>query len=139
MSSVDAEKGTTTGRTRRLGYLDLPQIRRAQMVNGTKDNQDMALTKLDWVPRFGNEVKICIAYKINGETNYYAPGSADDLERSMPIYETLPTWQEDISEARHFEDLPVNAQHYVEFIENMTEIHISIIGVGPRRDQVILR
>src|SRR5664279_3452287 len=67
MTTIDAEKGTTTGRVRRLGHLDLPQIRRSQMVNGVDGKQDMALTKLDWIDRYGDEVKICVAYELNGE------------------------------------------------------------------------
>lgn len=134
--SIDAECGTTTGRTRRLGYLDLPQIRRAQMVNGT---DEMALTKLDWVPRFGKEVPICVAYERKGKELDVAPDAAYKLKQSTPIYETLPTWQEDIQEVREFKDLPQEAQDYVDFIEEELDIPISMIGVGPARDEVIQR
>lgn len=135
--SVDAERGTTTGRTRRLGYLDLPQIRRAQMVNGT---DKMALTKLDWIPRFGEEVPICVAYERKGKELDVAPDAAYKLEQSTSLYyETLPTWPEDIRDTRHFEDLPQEAQNYISFIENELNIGIDMIGVGPARDQVIVR
>jgi adenylosuccinate synthase len=139
MDATDAERGTTTGRLRRLGYLDLPQLRRAQMINGNEKDQDMALTKLDWVSRFGSEVKICTAYIRKGKKIDIAPDAAYKLEQSMPIYVELPNWQEDISDVRKFADLPFNAQQYVEFIEKNTGIHISKIGVGQRRDQVIVR
>lgn len=139
MSKIDAEKGTTTGRLRRLGYLDLPQIRRAQMVNAEKENQEMALSKLDWLPRFGSVVKVCVAYERKGKTYEIAPDSAYKLEQCQPIYEELPTWKEDIQQVRKFSNLPDNAQDYVEFIEEQTEIPINMIGVGPQRDQVIVR
>ncbi|MDL2363603.1 MAG: adenylosuccinate synthase [Patescibacteria group bacterium] len=136
MSTIDAEKGTTTGRVRRLGYLDLPQIRRAQMVNGT---HDVALSKLDWFPRYGDDAPICVAYEFDGVTTDIAPGSADELLRCKPVFETLPTWEEDIQGVRNFSDLPENAQKAVEFIEDRTNVPISMIGVGPNREQVIIR
>ncbi|MEP7204752.1 MAG: adenylosuccinate synthase [Candidatus Saccharibacteria bacterium] len=139
MSTIDAEKGTTTGRIRRLGYLDLPQIRRAQMVNGESDKQSMALSKLDWISRFGDEIKICVAYQRDGKTLEIAPDAAYKLEQSKPVYVTLPLWKEDIQEIRRFSDLPLNAQKFVEFIEQRTGVPITMIGVGPIRDQVILR
>lgn len=136
MTTVDAEVGTTTGRIRRLGYLDLPQLRRAQIVNGA---HDMALSKLDWVPRNGKQVQICVAYKLDGKLINVAPASARELTKCQPVYENLDTWEEDIQGVREFADLPVNAQKYVEFIEKQTAIPITMIGVGPQRDQVILR
>ena len=139
MGTIDAEKGTTTGRIRRLGYMDLPQIRRAQMVNGEEDKQVMALTKLDWVHRFGERIPICVAYERDGKHLEIAPDAAYKLEQSTPIYEYLPNWEEDISEVRDFDKLPANAQNYVTFIEQKTGVHIAMIGVGPRRDQVIIR
>lgn len=136
MTTVDAEYGTTTGRKRRLGYLDLPQIRRANMVNGV---DTMILSKVDWVPRYGNEIKICVAYEKDGQTLQIATDSAIEIERSMPVYETLPNWTEDIQGVRSFSDLPQAAQDYIEFIEDKTGVPISIIGVGPDPDQIIIR
>jgi adenylosuccinate synthase len=139
MGTIDAEKGTTTGRIRRLGYMDLPQIRRAQMVNGEESKQVMALSKLDWVRRFGDQIPICVAYSYAGKTLEIAPDAAYKLEQSTPVYEYLSNWHEDISEIRDFAMLPVNAQNYITFIEEKTGVHIAMIGVGPRRDQVIIR
>jgi adenylosuccinate synthase len=139
MHMIDAEKGTTTGRIRRLGYFDLPQIKRALMVNGEDKNLTMALSKLDWVQRFGDKIPICVAYERKGKTLEIAPDAAYKLEQSKPIYEYLPNWTEDIREVRKFEDLPSNAQSYIKFIEGKTGIKISMIGVGPQRDQVIIR
>lgn len=136
MNAVDAERGTTTGRTRRLGHLDLPQIRRSQMVNGT---HEMALTKLDWVTRYGSTILICVAYERKGSIIEIAPDAAYKLEQSSPIYEELPGWEEDIQDIRKFEDLPANAQNYIRFLEEQTRVPITMIGVGPQRDQVIAR
>lgn len=136
MSTVDAETGTTTGRVRRLGYLDIAGIRRANMVNGTTA---LALTKLDWVPRYGEQIKVCTAYRYRDETLEMAPDSAWALEKCEPVYEELPSWSEDITEVREFADLPQAAQDYVSAIERWTGLPVTYIGVGPRRDQVIIR
>lgn len=136
MTTVDAEYGTTTGRIRRLGYLDLPQIRRANMINGTTS---MILSKVDWVSRFGNEIKVCVAYERDGKKSTVAPDSAFAIEASTPIYESLPNWTEDIQGIRVFSDLPQAAQNYIEFIEKQTSTPISILGVGPDPDQIIIR
>lgn len=135
-TTVDAEYGTTTGRMRRLGYLDLPQIRRSNMVNGTSE---MILSKLDWVPRFGKQVLICVAYERKGRTLEVAPDSAQKLTESRPIYESLQTWDGSIQHVREFSDLPNEAQRYIEFIESRANTPISMIGVGPNPDQVIIR
>jgi adenylosuccinate synthase len=139
MNTIDAEKGTTTGRIRRLGYFDLPQVRRALMVNGESEKLAMALSKLDWVQRFGDKIPICVAYQRKGKTLEIAPDAAYKLEQSKPIYEYLPNWTEDIRDIRKFEDLPKNAQDYIKFIEGKTGVQIKMIGVGPQRDQVIIR
>ncbi|QQS19453.1 adenylosuccinate synthase [Candidatus Saccharibacteria bacterium] len=136
MSTIDAEKGTTTGRVRRLGYLDITGIRRANMINGTTE---LAITKLDWVPRYGSKIKVCKAYKYRGETLSMAPDSAWALEKCEPVYEELSAWDEDITEVRNFSDLPEAAQKYVKAIEKWTGLPVTYIGVGPRRDQVIIR
>lgn len=134
LTTIDAERGTTTGRTRRLGYLDLPAIRRSQMVNGT---DEMAITKLDWIPRFGDQLKVCVAYERKGRTLDIAPDAAYKLEQSTPIYEQLENWDEDIQGVRKFADLPRAAKNFVRFVENETGVPIKTIGVGPKRDQVI--
>ncbi len=136
LNQVDSETGTTTGRVRRLGHLDLAAIKRAQMINGTTE---MALTKLDWVPRFGREVLVCTGYQRKGKLLEVSPDAAYKIEQSDPVYEKLPTWEEDVSGVRNFSDLPKKAKDYIEFIEGQTEVPISMIGVGPRRDQVIVR
>jgi len=139
MDTIDAEKGTTTGRVRRLGNMDISQIRRAQMVNGEENKQTMALSKLDWVQRFGERIPICVAYERKNKILKIAPDAAYKLDQSTPIYEYLPNWNEDIRDVRQFDELPKNAQDYIKFIEEQTGIPISMIGVGPQRDQVIIR
>ncbi len=136
MTTVDAEYGTTTGRKRRLGYLDLPQIRRANMINGV---DEIILSKVDWVPRYGDTIKICVAYEKDGQRLEIAPDSAIAIGDSTPIYETLPNWTENIQSVRSFDDLPKAAQNYIEFIEKNLGVPISIIGVGPDPDQIIIR
>ena len=136
MTTVDAEIGTTTGRVRRLGHLDLALIKRSQMINGSSE---MALTKLDWVRRYGESVLICVGYKRKEKHLTVAPDAAYKMEQSKPIYVALPTWKEDISEIRDFSSLPKEAKDYIELIEGYTGIPISMIGVGPKRDQVIIR
>ena len=136
MTTVDAEIGTTTGRVRRLGHLDLALIKRSQMINGSSE---MALTKLDWVRRYGESVLICVGYKRKDKLLSVAPDAAYKMEQSTPIYVSLPTWKEDISELRNFSSLPEEAKDYIELIEGYTGIPISMIGVGPKRDQVIIR
>jgi adenylosuccinate synthase len=136
MSAVDAERGTTTGRTRRLGFLDLPAIKRSQMINGT---DEMALTKLDWVPRFGKTIPVCVAYERKGKTLEIAPDAAYKLDQSTPVYQELANWDEDVSHARRYKDLPRTAKKYIDFIEEQTQTPITFIGVGPERDQVVIR
>lgn len=135
-TTVDAEYGTTTGRERRLGYLDLPQIRRANMINGTTE---LIISKLDWVPRFGEQVLICVDYDRKGKTLEISPDSARKLDQSTPNYEALPTWTENIQAIRSFDALPPEAQKYIEFIEKQTQVPVTMIGVGPNPDQIIIR
>ncbi len=141
MESVDAERGTTTGRTRRLGYLDLPQLRRSHLVNGTDLDGigEMALTKLDWVQRFGKVIPICVEYERKGKILKVAPAAAYQLDQSVPIYEEVEGWEDNIQNIRQFDDLPAQAQSYIQFIEEQTGVPITMIGVGPDREQVIIR
>jgi adenylosuccinate synthase len=128
--AVDAEFGTTTGRARRMGHLDLPQIKRAITINGV---HEIALTKVDCIPRYGNDISICTSYKDRS----VAPATADELQNVEPIYTHLPSWAEDISSIRDFSNLPTKAQDYIEFIEQELATPITRIGVGPNRTQVV--
>lgn len=132
----DAERGTKTGRWRRLGFFDLAALRRAQMVNGSTE---LALTKLDWVPRYGDTIPVCTGYERKGKQLEVSPDAAYKLRQSSPILTELPNWTEDVSGVRKFRDLPKEAQGYINFLEDQTEVPITMIGVGQRRDQVIIR
>ena len=133
---IDGEYGASTGRVRRVGYLDLPEIRHAILVNGMTE---LALNKLDCVPRYGSEVPVAVAYNLDGHPIQTSPTTVDKLERCEPVYEGLDTWTEDISGARIFSDLPTTAQRYVGRLEELLGVEISHIGVGPHADQVIKR
>ncbi|HEY4963609.1 MAG TPA: adenylosuccinate synthetase [Candidatus Saccharimonadales bacterium] len=135
-SAVDGERGTTTGRDRRLGHLDLPLIRRSNLVNGP---DEIILTKLDWVQRFGPVIDVCVEYERKGKILEDAPDSARKLDQSRPIYVTLPGWEEDITGARSFSDLPKAAQYYVDFLEYELRTPITMIGVGAQPDEYIDR
>lgn len=134
--AVDSEYGATTGRERQVGYLDIPELRKAVLVNGVTE---LAITKLDVVPKTGKTVPIATAYTYKQQQLEMAPSSAQRLERCKPVYEHLPTWQEDISSVRTFHGLPKQAQDFVRFLEKMLGIPVTMIGVGPLREQVILR
>lgn len=137
-NTIDAERGTTTGRTRRLGWLDLPQLRRAQMINGTTEE---VITKFDWLTeeRYGDELKICVAYIRKGKTLTIAPDAGYKLEQCEPVYETFKSLRKDISKITNFQDLPQEGKKIIEFLDQETTAPITRLGVGPARDQVIIR
>ncbi|GAB3131377.1 adenylosuccinate synthase [Tsukamurella serpentis] len=129
------EVGVTTGRARRCGWFDAVIARYATRVNGITD---YFLTKLDVLSSIEN-VPICVAYEIDGVRYDEMPPNQSDFHHAKPIFETMPGWWEDISGCRTFEDLPKNAQDYVLRLEELSGAHISCIGVGPGRDETIVR
>ena len=129
------EFGTTTGRPRRTGWFDAPIARYAQRINGVTD---FVLTKLDVLTGL-ERIPVCVAYEIDGRRVDEVPVSQSDFHHAVPIYEEFPGWSEDITGARSFEDLPKAAQEYVLALEEMSRASISVIGVGPARDGVIVR
>jgi adenylosuccinate synthase len=129
------EFGTTTGRPRRVGWYDAPITRYATRVNGLTD---LVLTKLDILTGL-EQVPVCVAYEVNGERFDEMPVNQTDFHHAKPVLEYFPGWSEDISGARSFDDLPKNAQDYVLALEEMSGTRISVIGVGPSRDAVIVR
>lgn len=129
------EFGTTTGRPRRTGWYDAPITRYTARINGVTD---FVLTKLDILTGL-KEIPVCVAYEIDGVRVDEVPVSQTDFHHAKPIYETFPGWDEDISTARSFEDLPKNAQDYVLALEAISGSRISVIGVGPARDAIIVR
>ena len=129
------EFGTTTGRPRRVGWYDAPITRYATRINGITD---LVLTKLDILTGL-EQIPVCVAYEVDGERLADVPPSQSDFHHAKPVYEYFPGWTEDISAARTFEELPVAAQEYVLALEEMSGTNISVIGVGPARDAVIVR
>jgi len=135
LRKAGGEVGVTTGRPRRCGWFDAVIGRYAVRVNGITD---YFLTKLDVLSGL-DRVPICVAYKVNGETVHDMPMTQTDVHHAVPVYEELPGWWEDISECRTFEELPANAKAYVERLEELSGARFSAIGVGPGRDQTIVR
>ncbi|MEL0237135.1 MAG: adenylosuccinate synthase [Aquiluna sp.] len=129
------EVGTTTGRERRCGWFDAPIARYATRVNGLTD---IFLTKLDVLTGI-KEIPVCVAYEVDGQRVEEIPVSQTDFHHAKPIYENFPGWDEDITGARTFEDLPKNAQDYVLALEKMSGTRISAIGVGQDRNATIVR
>lgn len=129
------EYGTTTGRPRRCGWLDLVALRYAVRLNGT---DAIALTLLDVLAGL-DELPVCTEYMVDGRRTTHFPPDAYELERVEPVYQRLPGFEGDLSGARRFEDLPSNAQKYVEFIESFVGAPIRLVGVGPDREQTIIR
>ena len=128
------EFGTTTGRPRRCGWYDAPVARYAARINGVTD---FVLTKLDVLTGF-ERIPVCVAYEVDGKRVEEMPVNQTDFHHAKPIYENFPGWSEDISAARTFADLPKNAQDYVLAIEGMSGARFSAIGVGPKRDEIIV-
>jgi adenylosuccinate synthase len=131
---IGGEVGVTTGRNRRCGWFDAPIARYATRVNGLTD---FFLTKLDVLTGW-EKIPVCVAYEIDGKRIEEVPASQSDFHHAKPIYEYLDGWTEDISNCKKFEELPVNAQKYVKYLEQISGAPMSAIGVGPGRDQTIV-
>jgi adenylosuccinate synthase len=129
------EFGTTTGRPRRTGWYDAPIARYTARINGVTD---FVLTKLDVLTGLAT-IPVCVAYEVDGVRHEEVPVSQSDFHHATPVYEELPGWTEDITGARSFEDLPKNARDYVLALESMSGARISAIGVGPGRDEIVVR
>jgi adenylosuccinate synthase len=138
LCQIGGEYGVTTGRKRRTGWFDAVIARYATDVNSLTD---MALTKLDVLSAF-DKIKVCVAYKADGKTYDYFPMQQSVLypKHVEPVYEELPGWYgQDITGCRSFEELPANAQRYVTYLEELCGVPMSIVAVGPDRDQTIFR
>jgi adenylosuccinate synthase len=128
------EYGTTTGRPRRCGWFDAVIGRYAARVNGVTD---FVLTKMDVLTGL-DTVPVCVAYDVDGVRHDEMPMSQTDFHHAVPIYEELPGWWEDISAARTVDDLPANARTYVRRVEELVGRQISVVGVGPGRDESVV-
>jgi len=134
LRSIGGEFGTTTGRSRRTGWYDALIARYAVRINGLTD---FFLTKLDVLTGW-EKIPVCVAYEIDGKRVEELPASQSEFHRAKPIYEYLPGWSEDISQARSMKELPENARAYVKFLEEVSGAPMSAIGVGPGRDQTVV-
>jgi adenylosuccinate synthase len=135
LRKTGSEYGVTTGRPRRCGWFDAVIGRYARRVNGVTD---FVITKLDVLSGL-EKVPVCVAYDVDGVRHDEMPMTQSDFHHARPIFSELPGWWEDISAARTFDDLPVNAQRYILALEEMVGQRISAIGVGPGRDAIIAR
>ena len=132
---VGAEYGTTTGRERRAGWFDGLIARFAVQVNGLTD---LVITKLDVLSHL-DSIKVCVAYEYEGTRYNDLPAHQTAFHHAKPIYEELPGWKTDITGCRTFEELPKNAQDYIAYIEDLAEVPVAMIAVGPSREQTIMR
>ncbi|MFS0656490.1 adenylosuccinate synthase [Bacillus sp. 179-C3.3 HS] len=128
---VGREYGTTTGRPRRVGWFDSVVVRHARRVSGITD---LSLNSIDVLTGI-ETLKICVAYKLNGEITEEFPASLNELAKCEPVYEEMPGWTEDITGVKNLSELPANARHYLERISQLTGIPLSIFSVGPDRSQ----
>jgi adenylosuccinate synthase len=127
------EFGTNTGRQRRVGWFDAVMARQARRLNSLTS---LALTKLDVLDTV-DEIKVCVAYEADGMRYDYPPYHQSVLHDVTPIYETLPGWTTDITEASSFSDLPAAARNYVRFLEDTVGVAITVVGIGPGREQFV--
>ena len=131
------EYGTTTGRPRRVGWLDLVQVRQAVRVNGLTE---IALTKLDVLSGF-ESIKVCVSYDVNGENILEMPASLSQYRLARPVYESLPGWDNlpDKIWEKGFGALPETLKEYIKFVEDQIDCPVKLISVGPQRHETILR
>ena len=134
MRELGAEYGTTTGRERRCGWLDLVGLRFAVRVNGLTS---LAVTKLDVLSAF-SELPVCVRYRLpDGTETDEFPAHQSDFHHAEPVYETLPGWEEPLDDVETLDGLPAAARDYVAFIEDSLGVEICMVGTGPDRERVL--
>ena len=133
LRELGGEFGATTGRPRRCGWFDAVVVRYAARVNGLSG---LAVTKLDVLDTLP-EVRLAVAYEVDGERLDEVPADLDALARARPIYETLPGWQRPTAQARRWTELPPAAQAYLRRVEELTGVPLWFVSVGSRRDQML--
>jgi adenylosuccinate synthase len=129
------EFGTVTGRPRRCGWFDAVAVRYARKLNGVKL---LALTKLDVLDELG-EIRVCVAYKVDGKTTRELPSRLDRLSRAEPVFETLPGWKKKTIGILEEGALPKEARAYIDFLEQEVGAEVGLISTGPRREETLLR
>ena len=134
MRELGHEYGTTTGRERRCGWLDLVGLRFAARVNGMTS---LALTKLDVLSAF-DEIPVCTRYRLpDGTETDEFPAHQSDFHHAEPVYESLPGWRAALDGAESLADLPDAARGYVRFVEEELGVEVSLISVGAERERVV--
>ena len=128
------EFGTTTGRPRRIGWLDAVVLNHSKRVSGLSY---LAITLLDVLSGL-DKIKIVTAYQYNGEIINHIPADIEEIEKCKPIYKEVDGWQEDITQVKSFHELPLNAQRYLNLIEKLVGLKVAIFSVGPDREQTII-
>ena len=134
LQECGVEFGSTTGRPRRCGWLDMVVLKEAVRLNGLTG---LAITKLDVLSTL-NPVRLCVAYELNGKRRDTMPAMLPELERCRPVFEDLPGWTEDLRSMRQWQDLPATTQTYLKRIETLAGVPIQLISVGPDREETIL-
>ena len=134
LCDIGAEFGTTTGRRRRCGWFDAVIGRYAVRINGL---DCLAITKLDVLDSL-EEIKVCVAYDVDGTRTLDFPSSSRQFARCQPIYETLPGWQQSTADCRTLEDLPSQALDYLKFLAELMDVPIALVSLGASRDQTII-
>jgi adenylosuccinate synthase len=134
MSTVGAEKGVTTGRSRRCGWFDAALLKRSAQVNGLSG---LCITKLDVLDGL-SELLLCTGYELDGEKIDLLPMGAEDIARCKPIYETLPGWSDTTVGVTDYAKLPEAARRYLERIAEVTGVPIHVISTSPDRDHTIM-
>jgi len=135
LRKIGHEFGATTGRPRRCGWLDMVSLKYSLMVNGISE---IALTKLDVLDQF-DEINICVGYKKDGKVLKSFPTDVHTLETVEPVLQSYKGWNENISESKKWKQLPKRTMKYVETIEKLSGVKVSLVSVGARRDQTIVR
>ncbi|NLZ34220.1 MAG: adenylosuccinate synthase [Clostridiales bacterium] len=128
------EFGVTTGRARRCGWLDLVILKTSARVSGLTD---LVVTKIDTLAGL-DKIMVCVGYKFEDKVIDYFPASLEDLAKCEPIYEEFEGWDDSVADARSYDEIPENAKKYLKRIEKFTGVPISIVSVGPKRDQTIV-
>ncbi|MES2412644.1 MAG: adenylosuccinate synthase [Pseudomonadota bacterium] len=134
MSTVGAEKGVTTGRSRRCGWFDAALLKRSAQVNGLTG---LCITKLDVLDGL-DELLLCTGYELDGEMTDILPMGADEIERCKPVYEKLEGWSDSTVGVTDYDELPVNARLYLQRIEQVTGVPIAMVSTSPDRDHTIM-
>ncbi len=131
IQEVGKEFGTTTGRSRRCGWFDLPLLKKAVYLNGYTS---IALTKLDVLSDL-DPIRVCVSYELNGQVLDYPPEDTEELAECKPVYEDLPGWKGDLTGVKSFDELPEAARSYVLYLEEKMGVPVEYVSVGPAREQ----